>query len=297
MGKMVIGMMKRGILLIVLIIGFSQWVRSSDYPSFRVSPPVVNEKNGKYLVEFSVAFQGDPLLFQGTDVLVTSERLVIVGEVTENRITERDFLYAALDYDLNNDGDFDDVYSVSAVEGGVHFDDVMVIPVLASRRTYQMNVFDYMGQAEKWRVFQMGKRGHPFLLYQYAQRMTVGLSFQKVHVIIERFPNPSVQVMVLQAQEKRFAKPDCLIRGIKNYLTFTNEQFFDDQAGRWVSIVWGIADLPKYEKGMVPLSFMIEGIKPPFKVGVAVNCSVVKGIRMQTVPSFRLVRNTHREGR
>ncbi len=281
----------------MIIMGFSQPARSSDYPSFHFSPIIVNEKKGGYLIEFFVAFQGDPLLFHETDVLMTSERLIIVGDVLENRITERDFLCAALDYDLNNDGDFDDVYRVSAVGGCMRFDDVIVIPVLMSRGISQMTVFDYTGMAEKGRIFQMGKQGLPFILYQYAQRMIVGLSFQKVPVRIERFPNPSVQIMVLQAREGGLTKPDYRIRGIKNYLTFTNEQLFDDQADRWVSIVWGLADLPGYEKGKVPLSFVIEGVNPPFKIGVAVNCSIVSGIRMRTAPAFRLIRNTCQEGR
>ncbi|HNV47349.1 MAG TPA: hypothetical protein PKJ16_09930 [Spirochaetota bacterium] len=258
--------------------------------SFTIDACTVKKAGAGYGVDLRIAYRGPATIFSGASVPITTERIVIAGNA-HGKILERDFLMSRFAYDINGNGNATDEFPAAIRNDTLVIGPTVLDPVLDRRTVNGMQLLSYFDRQGRARLYRIGQAGRPFVVYQLAgSNAVLGITTQEAPVSLEKFPNPNVQVMVVKMQERRFERPSYAIVGDRNFLTFSNERFFPDQTDEWVSIVWAVRDIDVSGGGTrFPVSFALSGIKPPFAVIAAVNCSVDDGVRLRTFPTLRMV--------
>jgi len=265
--------------------------------SFKTSQLDIQKKGkSQYSVKFNVNYsdfiEG---LFDDTRVPITTEGMVITGSIENLIINEMDFLYSQNNIDLNGDGDFNDSHKLRKKSGKYYLGDTLLKPIISPRKFKDLTVYNYYSKSSDGMISKIGKKGKPFSVYNIDYRnntATFGIGTRENPLVVENFPNPNVQVLVVKKVDSIRTSPPFSIAGEKNYITFTNEKIFEgEEDDRWNAIIWTVKPLILNKRKNTGFTFNISGISPPFAVIVFVNISLAQGIRLRTRPVMKTIRH------
>ncbi len=245
----------------------------------------------RYSINCTVNHTGlSKVLFEDTNVILTDEKLRISGEIIDSVIRETDFLYAQMNYDLNNDKDYDDIYKLGAKRGKYYYMGIPLQLIKSSRKFNGMDVLHFLEKG-KLRTNLFDKHGFPFIVdnIDYNSKiLTTALPGEKNPIDIIEFPNPIVKIMVIKNVGNINKKAGHSFSGDKSYITYSNEKFFDEKDNLWTSILWTAK--PLILKGSSSIyNFSLNNISPPFAVKVLVLLSFERGICLRSEPSIKFI--------
>ncbi len=215
-------------------------------------------------------------------VKIPIDRYIFKGSISEKTIKEDDFLYSQFPLDLDNNGSFGAVFPVNHNRGRLYINNRPFSTYLSERTFEKFSVFN-----NKFLIQKITEKGIPLVLYEensHAGTITVGAGSKEYPLTIENFANPSLQLIVAAPVESIRTNPLFRIQGKKNFITFTNEKFFEEQADSWVALVWTIIPLRKNGKleEKITLTSTIRDIEPPFMVTASVNLAVSGDTRLRS---------------
>ncbi|MCP4132105.1 MAG: hypothetical protein GY754_14110 [bacterium] len=292
--------MKKNIILLILFVIITTipaYTKNSFLDSIRVSVTgfsIKKKAKNNYSVNFTVTHKGLVKgYFDDAKILMTMEDMVITGPMPGKKISERNFLFAELNYDLNNDSDLKDSYFLRKKSGKYYLNRTPLKILMAPKKINKFSLLGYYDYNKKLLINRISSKGHPFTVYgvDYPnKKITVGLSRNNKKIPVKEFPNPSVQILVIKQVEALFEKPGYSISSEENFITFSNEKIFSDQMDNWTSTVWAVKALLPENRDKSNLTFSINNISPPFAVIVFVNLSLETGTRIRTSPFLRIVK-------
>ncbi len=283
--------MKKFIILLLLFYPLSKTYSDSKI-SFK---PYINQisKTSKniYSININIKYKGVMKeFFQDSKVLIFHEKYLISGKLKDRRITEYNILYSQINYDLNNDSDFNDSYTLIKKTKEFYIDKIKIKAIISKYLYNNFTIFNYYDN-NGLLLYKINAAANPFAVYSInynSRTMTIGLGTEKDPVKIIEFPNPNIQILIIRTVEDISGSPKYVILNEKNRITFSNEKFFADQAGDWVSIVWAVKQIDINNSKLSKITFQVKGIKPPFAVIAFANISLVKGIRLRSSPSLKI---------
>lgn len=202
------------------------------------------------------------------------ERLILKGKIEKSIINERDFLYSQRSVDLNRNGSFKGNYRVKQQGHLLIVNRKKIFPYMSKRRYKNFTLFE-----QKYMIQKFAKKGEPLVLYESNPRdrsMTLGIGTASHPLSIKKIPNPSLQVMVAAKVDTIKEKPAFKIEGSENFVSFTNQQLFRNQADSWAAIVWTAFPLKMGKTFPVNQTkkIFIENISPPFIIFTFINCTI-----------------------
>jgi|GEM_PF-2949650 len=215
-------------------------------------------------------------------VKIPIERYIFKGSISENIVKEDDFLYSQFSLDLDNSGSFGTAFPVTYRRGRLYINNRPFSPYLSKRTFENFSIFE-----NAFLIQKITKKGIPLVLYEeniHARTITVGAGSKKYPLTIENFDNPSLQIIVAAPVENIRKNPPFRIEGKKNFITFTNEKLFEEQADSWAALVWTIIPLRKNGKlqKKITVTSTIRDIKPPFMVIASINLAVSGETRLRS---------------
>ncbi len=229
-------------------------------------------------------------LFQDTSVILTDEKLRISGEIIDSVIRETDFLYAQINYDLNNDKDYNDIYKLVIKQGKYYYMGIPLQLIKSSRKFNGMDVLHFLEKG-KLRTNLFDKQGFPFIVDNIdnnSKILTAALPGEKNPIRIIEFPNPIVKVMVIKNVDSIKKKAAHSFPGDNSYITYSNEKFFNEKDNLWTSILWTAKPLNLKGSNSI-YNFSLNDISPPFAVKVLVLLSFERGICLRSEPSVKFI--------
>jgi hypothetical protein len=248
---------------------------------------------GTYRIETSIEQRGlIKELFEDTGVIIPVEEMVISGNFTD-RINEKNFLFAGIDLDLNNDGDSDDTFSIYKKSGKVFIEKQEIQQLILPKLYKRLQGISYFDSRKQPKLNKIGKKGKTFIVYSVDlknRKITAGIGSKTNPVAFREFPNPCIQIILFKSIDNLSSKPSYRITGSKNHFLFTNEKIFENQADEWVSAVWSVREIDIKKPLKKKYIFTLTGITPPFAVMVIGNLSLEKGLRIRTLPVVRVVK-------
>ncbi len=284
--------MKKILILIILIA-----ITTSSYSQtkflIKFSSIEINKINGnKYSVKFSIKHSGlIKQFFEDINVILTTEGLIIKGDIADNSLRENDFLYSQMNYDLNNDNDFNDIFQLTK-RGRKYYYNGKPLRVIKSRSKFNnLYILNFL-ENDNLRINRFSKNGIPFIIYDIdydSKIITTGLYTKKQPIKIDEFPNPNVQIMVIKPVEKINSDIKFAIAGLKNYKIFSNEKIFKDQDDSWLGISWAAKSINIEKKNITEFKFTVNNISPPFAIKIYANLSMEKGICLRSRPALKIV--------
>jgi hypothetical protein len=286
--------MKRTILFLPLLI-FIQPLFSYEKINMKVSSLYV-EKTGPrtYRIETSIQQRGlTRELFEDTRIIIPVEDKIITGNFSDNRINERNFLYAGINLDMNNDGDIDDSFSIYEKSGRLYIDKQEREQLLLPKLYRGLQGVSYYDRRKQPKVYKIGENGNTFTIYKVNikdKSIITGIGSKTRPVKFLEFPNPCIQIFVFKTVNNLSVKPSYSIAGLKNHISYTNESIFNDQGGEWLSAVWAVKEFDIEKAPPKKQIFTITGINPPFAVVINGNLSLEKGLRIRTQPVGKIVK-------
>ncbi len=279
----------------MILLFFIHPLFSFDRIHMKVSSLYVEKTGpGTYRVETSIEQRGlIKELFEDTGIIIPIEDKVVTGNFPDNRITERNFLFAGINLDMNNDGDFDDTFSISKKTGRWFIDKMEIRQLLLPKLYKRLQGISYYYGNKQAKVYKIGEKGNTFIIYTVNsrdKRITIGIGTKNRPIQLREFPNPCIQICVFKPIDNFSQKPSYTIADLKNYMTFTNEKIFDDQGGEWLSAIWAVKKFDTTKSLQKKHIFTITGISAPFAVIIYGNLSLEKGLRIRTQPMVRIVK-------
>jgi hypothetical protein len=285
--------MKKTLILIILIF-LIQPLFSYDTIHMKVSSLYVKKTGtGTYRVETSIEQRGlIKELFEDTGVIIPVEDKVISGNFAD-KLNERNFLFAGIDLDLNNDGDSDDTFTIYKKSGRLFIEKQEIQQLILPKLYKRLQGISYYDRRKQPRLTKIGENGNTFIVYNAnlkKRKITIGIGTKKKPVEFQEFPNPCLQIVVFKTIDNLSQKPSYRITGLKNHILFTNEKIFENQADEWISAVWGVKRIEIKNPLKKKYIFTLTGITPPFAVMMLGNLSLEKGFRIRTLPVIRVVK-------
>jgi len=281
--------MKKALTIIVLLL-LSIHLNTQPKFSFKISPLEVKKISGsRYSLNFSVRYSGiTKELFEDAKVSIPIEKFIVTGIAPENKIVEKDFLYANFSYDLNNDNDLNDTYQVKIIGNKYYINTTEIKSVLSPVKYSNFSVFHYYNEDGSLRTNKIGKNGLEFILYSISKKnkmVYLGLGTKEKPVKIEEFPNPNIQILLIKESDSFKSGIKYSVGKEKNFYAYSNEQIIKDQEGDWYGIAYTLNPLVINSSNITSFNLSLNNISPPFAVIVYVNMALEKGLRLRTVPS------------
>ncbi|HOO73491.1 MAG TPA: hypothetical protein PK926_17150 [Spirochaetota bacterium] len=243
---------------------------------------------GEYTASFSVEYSGITGSYtDGITVPLPREQYKISGQIEDDSISETDFLFAGINYDLNNDGDTADSFTISKIRG-VHYLEESPIKIIIS--PYKFNnliVYDFFTSGKQERTTLVAPSALPLLVYEYDTKnnaLTAGLGSKDVPLSFSMEHNPCVKVEVIKPLKSLNEKPAYRISGNACMLTCTNERLIEGYDDSWKSSVWAILPFALTGQNKNSFEVKIRAISPPFLVRVTAYFSIDQGITLASKP-------------
>ena len=176
---------------------------------------------GRYVLKFETVIKGD---FSGT-VRIPIEGLVLF-ERDPGPLTEKNLMKSGLAYDLNGDGDTEDVFSV---ENRAEQWFLGGIPVEAFAQDINAQ------KTRQARTYRLKEGGPEILVYRLGEVLALGVPSKPQSSQFLETPNPNVQVLLLERKEKPSGAPRVWIEGSQNVVYSWEPGLFTSDP-QWVCV-------------------------------------------------------------
>lgn len=209
---------------IALLFLFSAVLYASN-PEVRLNAVLKKVSGGSYALEYELYLNGiDSSDFLEERILYPCGDLVIEGQVIDNKINERDFLYSERDIDLNNDGDMLDSFLFKYKGNDIFIADKKSSPLF---RTFADNIFfvPYSSQNVK-NLIQLSVNAVPIIIERFnfaLNRITVNTSLVD-REIFKEFDN---SLLIIEVIQKDYVTKNPVLDGKEMKAGYTNERVFN----------------------------------------------------------------------
>ena len=114
-------------------------------------------------------------------ILLTTEKIFAQGEIANNSLRENDFLYAQMNYDLNNDNDYKDIFSLKKKSGKYYLNGKPLKVIISPKKFRDLYIYSLL-ENNKLNINQVSKQGLPFIIYNIGSICTLNIDAKKIIV-------------------------------------------------------------------------------------------------------------------
>lgn len=239
--------MKRPLILFILLLSSSLYSGILDLKINDISVASINTSSYRVTTDLTLPKNLHQILDESV-IQVPVERFLLKGSIANGEIIENDILFSQIAADLNKNGSFKEKYSILYRNKKLYINKKLIFPYMGKNKYNNFTLFD-----NRYLIQRFTDKGMPVVLYETTPQnseISIGIGSPGHPLSIKEIPNPSLQIMVASKVETFREKPAFRIEGKENYITFTNQQMFHDQADSWVAIVW--TSFPLKEKNTIP---------------------------------------------
>lgn len=165
---------------------------------------------GRYTINFSIHYENlNREILSGLKVPISIEKFLIYGHFPDFKLRENNFLFSEMNFDLNGNGNYSDIYSIKVISKNLSLDNTQIKYFSSSKKFNQFTVFNYYDDKDKLNINKISENGPEFFIHTIsysARSLTAGFGTADEPVKIEEFPNPNVQVLVLSPVKSTSSK-------------------------------------------------------------------------------------------
>jgi hypothetical protein len=252
-----------------------------------ITAPLINEKNKNSVnATITVTYSGITKKFiSDSSLQLPMEALFITGEMPDYKINEKDFLYSGINIDLDNDRDFNDVFTLNKFRGVYYLEEQPIKEVISRYRFNKLAIYSYYNKIIPAGEGGTGSTYIPFIVYKIdynGKKLTMGLGTAEHPLSFINAQNPCVIVAAIKPVDDISKKPAFSFEGEKNFLTYSNEKIFDEYPDSWLAVVWTTLPLDINKSGKTDLSCTIKNIAKPYALRTWVCLSLDPGTVLRT---------------
>ncbi len=262
-----------------------------DYTfDFRVNSPSITESGNKYAVKFTGTYRGmDLSLFSDEKVHLPVHRYRIQGPLPERKLKESNLLFAGIRFDLNNDGDYNDAFTLKP-EGNTVKIGGRDFPLVDTGRSQGLMEFRAFPGRDELQWMKLAENG-PVLLVEsydiYREQAILLLSKRNLSMPVIESTNPSLMISCITETDSYGEEPPVRFEGHETRYTFTNISHLEGQADSWAVRSWCLVPLSIESGGSFSVNVTLTGVKPPFIMKGSSIISIQQSVALVSRPGSK----------